>query len=145
MVFPRVSGKHAVNKPQQHIAIPKTPNDQNFFFRPFTTNTGAKTPPSTIACRIKASAEFLTQVGNNSMLYIRIMSKLVQALKNDTASIAICILSGIISLFTMQNKLQMPLIVVKASNEMRLLILLTRKNVNKDEGTSARAFNVTVR
>jgi hypothetical protein len=145
MFLPRVSGKHTVNNPQQNIANPKTPNDQNFFSRPFTTRTGARTPPNTNACRIKASAEFLTQVGNNSMLYIMTMLKHVQALKNDTTSITICTFSGIISLFRTQHKLQMPLNAVSVRSELRLLILPTRKNVTREDGNSARALNVTLR
>ncbi|KAH0469401.1 hypothetical protein IEQ34_000959 [Dendrobium chrysotoxum] len=68
IVRPLVSGKNTANNPQKMITIPNTPKERNFVLLPATAIAGATTPPSTNACLITASAEFLTHVGNSSTL-----------------------------------------------------------------------------
>ena len=65
-----VSGKMITKNPHNNIANPKIPKDRNSFLLPAEVNIGSNTEPNTTACLVKVVAEFLTLVGNNSIVNI---------------------------------------------------------------------------
>ena len=64
---PLVSGKQMTKNPQHIITKPKTPYDTNSLLLPAATNTELKIAVKVIASLSIDVAEFLTQVGNNSI------------------------------------------------------------------------------
>ncbi|KAH0469656.1 hypothetical protein IEQ34_001214 [Dendrobium chrysotoxum] len=140
---PFVSGRKPANNPAKNIAVPNTPKDRNLLRLPIATITGATAPPSTITSLTTAIAEFLTQVGNNSTLYIITTLHAVQAAKNDANSTAIS--NHPPPAIKIQTMLQIPLTVVNATIELRLFIHRAIKNAASDDGSSATAFSAVLR
>uniref|UniRef100_A0A7C8YX23 Uncharacterized protein n=1 Tax=Opuntia streptacantha TaxID=393608 RepID=A0A7C8YX23_OPUST len=68
--IPLVSGKQRTKNPHGIMAIPKTPYDHSSFFLPSHIRIGSNTDPKMAACLTNDVAQFLTQVGNNSIMYI---------------------------------------------------------------------------
>lgn len=144
--LPLVSGKQTTNNPQSPTTTPNTPYDTTpSLALPAAASIGLKTPPNTTACLTIERAEFLTQVGNSSIVNISNTLKAEQALKKDTSSNPICNSAHGLKPFSTERMLQTPLRIVKTRSELLLFSFPIRKKATKEAGSSDKAFNVTLK
>ena len=140
--LPLVSGKMITMKLHKNIVSPKVPKDRNLFLVPAEVNIGTNAEPRTIACLINVEAEFLTVVGNNSIVNIITTFNAKEVQKKDASSNPICMPSVPLPT-TPQIMLHMPLIIHKANNDPFLFHLAIKKRVTKFVGINIEAFNMT--
>ena len=141
-LLPFVSGKMITMKLHKNIVNPKVPNDKNPFLFPPEVNIGTNTEPRTIACLTKVEAEFLTVVGNNSIVNSINTFNAKEVQKKDASSSPICMPSLLLPTTT-HIMLHMPLIIQKADNEPFLFHLDIKNKVTKFVGINNKALNMT--
>ena len=140
--LPFVSGKMIAMKLHNNIVNPKVPNDKNPFLFPPEVNIGTNTEPRTIACLTNVEAEFLTVVGNNSIVNVINTFNAKQVQNKDASSSPICIPSLLLPTTT-HIMLHMPLIIHKANNEPFLFHPAIKNKVTKFVGINNKALNMT--
>ena len=121
-LLPFVSGKMITMKPHNNIDNPKIPIDRNSFLIAAEVNIESNAEPNTTTCLTNDVAEFLTVVGNNSIVNVSNTLYAKQEKNKDARSSPIC-MPSLRRPTTTQSMLHMPLVIQKANNEIFLFHL----------------------
>ena len=143
-VLSLVTGKRITKNPHNNIVNPKIPKDKNSFLLPAKVNIGSNIEPNATACLASVVAEFLTLVGNNSIVNIINILYAKRAQKKDASSSPIFMPFLPLPTVT-QIILHIPLVLQKVNNEIFLFHLAIKNKVSKFEGINNEALNMTLK